>query len=113
MNILPAHPAALCQFGYSDQEVTFIYLVATHSGAGSRTLGAWASEFNTIASIELGRMSASKSRGVTPYESAGEYAHNTAWRAVDIERKVVQCDQTSVFASSIMFVVRSKRTVMQ
>jgi hypothetical protein len=47
MNILPAHLAALCQFGYSDQEAMFIYLVATHSGAGSCTLGAWASEFNS------------------------------------------------------------------
>src|ERR1700694_4641117 len=32
MNILPAHLAALCRLGYSDEEARFIYLVATHSG---------------------------------------------------------------------------------
>ena len=36
MNILPAHLAALCRLGYSDQEARFIYLVATHSGYFTR-----------------------------------------------------------------------------
>jgi len=36
MNILPAHLAALCRLGYSDQEARFMYLVATHSGYFTR-----------------------------------------------------------------------------
>jgi DNA-binding MarR family transcriptional regulator len=36
MNIMPAHLAALCRLGYSEEEATFIYLVATHSGYFTR-----------------------------------------------------------------------------
>jgi hypothetical protein len=36
MNVLPAHLAALCRLGYTNEEATFIYLVTTHAGYFTR-----------------------------------------------------------------------------
>jgi hypothetical protein len=48
-------------------------------------------------------MSARKGRTQNVDESPRESAHNPIWRAADEEcLKVIQCDQTRVFATSIM-----------
>jgi hypothetical protein len=63
----------------------------------------------------MGQKSARTSRSVySSCESERESAHNPTWRAVQIERsKVVQCDQTSPLATSMMLCSEEVRRPFQ